>query len=286
MTVRFLDRKQWGAHPLPRLGTEVSRATWKEVIVHHTAGPRSGPSPNEWDSFAEMMEVMRGLQTGRPDLGLDVPYNVVAFCRTNGELVLCEGRGLDRTGAHTSGKNATALGVGFAGDFELVPEPQFLDSQLHDLGGWLFRAHRDLGLVNLGTSCPIDRDAWGHREFANTLCPGASLYGRLNLIRFIEEETAMDQATWQIVQAGLQALDPPLYAGRPVDGIPGVNTDRAVRAFEERMGLNPRGVIGALNNPNAGMWPATRELLFAGVYSPWTPDHEHEVDVRVGRVKM
>lgn len=78
----------------------------------------------------------------------------------------------------------------------------------------------------------------------------------------IDSEEAMDLETWKRVQEALQALKPPLYKGKDIDGKPGKNTNTAVRAFEDRMGLTQRGVMGELNKPQAGMWPATRELLF------------------------
>lgn len=74
---------------------------------------------------------------------------------------------------------------------------------------------------------------------------------------------AMDEATWKRVQRALQALDPPLYGGSPIDGDPGRKTHAAVQAFERRQDLDARGVIGDLDDPASGIWPATRELLFA-----------------------
>ena len=71
------------------------------------------------------------------------------------------------------------------------------------------------------------------------------------------------------IAGALQALDPPLYAGKPIDGLPGRNTDISLKAFERRMDLEPRGVIGASGDSAAGIWPATRELLFlAGLLRP------------------
>lgn len=78
-----------------------------------------------------------------------------------------------------------------------------------------------------------------------------------------EDELMMDRATWRRVQEALQRLSPPLYGGQPIDGIPGRNTNAAVRAFERRVGLTQRGVMGPLLDPEAGIWPATREMLFA-----------------------
>jgi hypothetical protein len=77
-----------------------------------------------------------------------------------------------------------------------------------------------------------------------------------------ESEEAMDQETWMRVQESLQALSPPLYEGKPIDGRPGQDTNTSVRAFEKRMKLTQRGVMGPFGEPSSGMWPATRELLF------------------------
>lgn len=77
-----------------------------------------------------------------------------------------------------------------------------------------------------------------------------------------ESEEAMDKQTWMRVQEALQALTPPLYEGKEIDGRPGQDTNTSVRAFEKRMNLTQRGVMGPFGDPISGMWPATRELLF------------------------
>ena len=77
-----------------------------------------------------------------------------------------------------------------------------------------------------------------------------------------EREEAMDKETWMRVQAALQALTPPLYEGKEIDGRPGQDTNTSVRAFEKRMDLTQRGVMGPFGEPTSGIWPATRELLF------------------------
>lgn len=260
-----LSRDEWGARAdLPRRGARIGRDKRTEVFVHHTVLVNTADAPNEWRTLAQVKAGMRRLQTIRPDLGEDVPYSMVAFCMAGGGLVLGEGRGLDRTGAHTRGHNGSALGIAFQGNFELAA-PAHLDRQLEILGGWLRRLRAEEGFANLGSRRPEGRDTWGHRDVANTRCPGEELFRRLHLIRFFDEgpETMMDRETWKAVQAALQRLEPPLYGGKKVDGIPGRNTHTAVLAFERRMGLAPRGVMGEQNDPSAGMWPATRELLFA-----------------------
>lgn len=80
-------------------------------------------------------------------------------------------------------------------------------------------------------------------------------------------EGAMDKETWMRVQEALQALKPPLYEGKKIDGRPGQDTNTAIRAFEKRMNLVQRGVLGELKDPASGLWPATRELLFVTAFA-------------------
>ena len=251
---------------LPRRGFRIEPLQRTEVFIHHTVDVDRDPTPNEWESVSEVRERMRRLQTVRPDLGLDVPYNFVAFCMGDGDLLLCEGRGMHRSGAHTRHHNRSALGIAFQGDFENGAAPQHLNAQLAALANWLRQLRNAMGLANLGQSRPAWAQVWGHRDAqaAHTACPGQILYERLDRIRFIDEEDdiAMDKPTWKLVQKALQNQDPPLYAGKRIDGLPGRNTHIAVRAFERRVDLEPRGVIGVPNDPRATIWPASRELLF------------------------
>lgn len=237
------------------------------MFIHHTVVVDSDSTANEWETEIEVAARMRHLQKIRPDLGMDVPYNFVAFCMSHGELLLCEGRGLQRTGAHAKDHNRSAISVAFQGNFQSGALPYKFDSQLLQLAAWLRDLRNKKGFDRLGYSRPERGQVWGHRdaETAKTLCPGQNLYERLTQIRYIdaEDETTMDKPTWKLVQRALQAQEPPLYAGKAIDGKPGRNTNTALRAFEKRMSLTLRGVVGIANDPAAAIWPATRELLFA-----------------------
>lgn len=267
-----LNREDWGADPsLPRLGDTIDPTNRTEVFVHHTVLVDNDVSKNAWETMDEVRTWMQRLQTIRPDLGLDVPYNMVAFCMSDGGLTLCEGRGLERVGAHATNHNRSALGIAFQGNFEAHPPPSHIDSQLDELADWLADLRANQGFIYLGDSRPEEvfggRQVWGHRDAptANTLCPGQKLYDMLSRIRFVpeEDEFTMDKPTWKLVQRALQAQEPPLYGGQPIDGVPGRNTNIAVKAFERRLDLQARGVLGTLGASEAGIWPATRELLFA-----------------------
>ena len=263
----YLDRSDWDARSdLPRRGSVVQADQRTEVFIHHTTITSGGASPNSWPDMATVRARMRVLQVVRQaDLGADVPYSFVAFVMDDGELVVCEGRGFDRSGAHTVGHNRSAFGIALQGNFESHKPPAGFDERLEELGDWLAQQRRGR-FSRLGDSRPPDRDVWAHRDIKATLCPGQHLFDRLDRIRFADgedDEMAMDKATWQSVQRALQALDPPLYGGKTIDGLPGRNTDIAVQAFERRMELDARGVVGKSGDPKAGIWPATRELLYA-----------------------
>jgi len=194
----WLTRQEWGAGTdLPRRGHPIGRARRTEVLVHHTMIIDDDATMNEWESLGDVKQRMRMLQTIREsDLGADVPYSVVAFCMADGELVLCEGRGLDRTGAHTTGHNRSALGIAFQGNFETGRLPTHFHAQLGALGHWLGTLRSEEGFVNLGNYRPKDRNVWGHGDVKATLCPGQKLFERLKLIQFVEDdEMAMDKAT-------------------------------------------------------------------------------------------
>ena len=154
----LLRRAHWGADTkLPRRGHPIGSLSRTEVFVHHTVVVDADVTANEWEALAEVKSGMKRLQTIRPKLGLDVPYNFVAFCMADGELVLCEGRGADRTGAHTKNHNRSALGVAFQGDFENNPLPATIDAQLAEFTKWLRDLRYKQGFRNLGNKRPDNK---------------------------------------------------------------------------------------------------------------------------------
>lgn len=220
MILQVLSRDDWGADPEhPRRGHPLGPANRTEVFIHHTVIVDNDATVNQWETLDEVRARMRQLQVIRPDLGLDVPYNFVAFCMENGDLVLCEGRGLGRTGAHTAGHNRSALGIAFEGNFELEPLPDHFDDQLDALAGWLQDLRDEEGFTELGTVQPDDpaRQAFGHRDVKATACPGEHLFARLPRIRFVDLtpwaepgdpiRTAADEALVFAAHGGLEVDD-------------------------------------------------------------------------------
>ncbi len=177
----FVTRDMWGASPdHKRLGHRVELQDRKGVVIHHTTTIDTDDTPNQWGELGDVAAHMRRLQTIRPDLGLDVPYNVVVFMvesRSNSP-VICEGRGLMRSGAHAKGMNSTHVGIAFAGNFNSwQARPMDLLVGYRAVMAWLSRYE------NLGLFLP---DVLGHRDVKATECPGQMLYDVLPARR--EEE--------------------------------------------------------------------------------------------------
>lgn len=196
-TLRFVSRSGWGASAkYPRLGHTVARHLRSHVFVHHTVMiDRGDATKNVWEGDDEIFANMRTLQTVRgKDLGYDVPYSFVVYI-TPTETVVCEGRGEDRTGAHSVGHNTRAIGCSFAGDFENHEiEQALLDRAMLDLShflGWLKydASHPEYGdyepMKNLGTRQPsAGRRVFAHTDIKATACPGKRLLGALKAVDF------------------------------------------------------------------------------------------------------
>ncbi len=128
-------------------------------------------------------------------------------------------------------------------------------------------AIRTRGGVRVFRNLPDDRMHWQidclPADLAMGIAPsGVPSAAAAGTVTAQLEGMEMDKNTWKQVQRALQNLERPLYVGRTVDGLPGPKTDEALKTFEQRRKLSRHGVMGRLREPSAGMWPATRELLF------------------------
>lgn len=180
------------------------------LIIHHTTAIDPDPTPNVWETWQEVFAQMRRLQTVRPDLGYDVPYNDVGMLMPHGVLAVCEGRGHRRSGAHTAGflpGGSTVKELWNIGGIALAIHAN-LDDYAVDLepyikpisqyAGWLKYGRppaAGLPLPNLGTVAPAGQRVWGHKQApAQTVCPGQHMMARIHQIRFTppnEEEQQM-----------------------------------------------------------------------------------------------
>jgi len=208
----YLTREDWGEDPrYPRLGgpdDPRNPGDWRFIapeerlynIVHHTVGIDNDATVNVWESLDEIKVMMRRLQVIRPDLGLDVPYNFVAFLYESVTheiwLVICEGRGYQRAGAHTAGRDAqgryfnhAGVATSYAGNFEDFPTN--FDPWMQPINYW--NGHLGVYAPNLASrSVCGQQNACGHRDFAPfsnlnaTACPGHYLYAILPSIQFAQ----------------------------------------------------------------------------------------------------
>ena len=212
----YMDRAEWGEDTaIPRLGGPedprgpyplVPRDTRVYAIFHHTVAIDNDASPSVWETTDEVKAQMKRLQTIRPDLGLDVPYNFVLFLMKDDRVIVCEGRGYDRWGAHTAGMdnqgryfNGTGIATAFHADLENYN--LLLSHWIPTINYWL--GHLQQVLPNLGTVSPTIYPVAGHRDFSifsplnATACPGYYLYLRMGAFKFIpplkeEEMAALD----------------------------------------------------------------------------------------------
>jgi len=191
--VRYVDHTGWGASPgFPRLGFHVPRRARTHVIIHHTVVVDPDATPNLWDTENTVFGRMVQLQTIRPDLGLDVPYNFVIFLMDGNpaSIYVCEGRGEDRAGAHTKGHNTLGIGIALEGNFELAFDIGPFVPLISRFLGWLKYDPNGPGygpyqpMENLGQLAPAGRQVFGHRDFAATACPGNSVYTALAQLGF------------------------------------------------------------------------------------------------------
>ena len=199
----YLTREDWGVRTdIPRLGHSVNRLDRTEAIMHHTVIIDNDATPNRWETLAEVKAKMVQLQTIRPDLGRDVPYNFVAFHMEDGSLIICEGRGFDRTGAHTHGHNTRGMATAGQGNFQLG---QAVDPYADHWSRWWGYQKYDMGMENLGSSRPTEGPnagaiAFGHRDLIATGCPGDNLYAIIPQLTFQEAPIEEDDVKHIIIK--------------------------------------------------------------------------------------
>ncbi len=198
--VHVLFRADWGARTdLPRLGVVLPPAVATEAIMHHTVIIDQDATPNRWESVSEVIIKMRQLQTIRPDLGLDVPYSYVAFLMRYSHklgLILCEGRGPYRRGAHTKWHNVTGRAVAIEGNTEIGLPIDPYAAHLSHAWGWI---KDEYGLINLGNVTPGRGGiVYGHTDFRRdddrstwTACPGQGMMAVIDQLTLTRWEASV-----------------------------------------------------------------------------------------------
>jgi hypothetical protein len=210
MTVHLLDRNSWQALDLPRLGWVVPREQFVGLVVHHTVmilgdTDADGYANGDLDDIRAYMQHLQG--TVRPDLGADIPYSWVIFeGATDNDAIICEGRGFERTGAHTAGYNSTRWGCALAGDYTYRrPSPgqmaaiRYLGSLLADPAGAV--------------------PTLGHRDTVPTQCPGNMTYPLLVQVQPPFFAIQEDDMTLDEFAAGTGLMRDPDNPHSPVLGV-------------------------------------------------------------------
>lgn len=123
---------------------------WTEIVIHHSAG--RGRTSAHWEGIRRDHVERRGW--------LDIGYHW-GIGYEDERPVLLVGRPERMIGSHCPGKNSTALGVCFLGDFTTKPpEPEVLAFGAAVLSELCDRHH-------IG-----HRSIHPHRKFRATECPG------------------------------------------------------------------------------------------------------------------
>ena len=173
--VIYLRREDWGANPAIRGGHPMNGAAEKvEIWVHHTVIVDRDATPDLWGTVAEVKSKMRQLQVIRADI-TDVPYNGVAFMMENGDLIVCEGRGSNRSGAHTIGHNRDGYGWAIEGDMETLPNPA--------VGLWVPKFNRFFGWLKTEELPRLGPFNY-HQMVSATACPGVSVIPEVSKFRY------------------------------------------------------------------------------------------------------
>ncbi len=192
--VYVVSREEWGANPkYPQRGHQVPQTNWKHTTFHHTVIVDNDATPNLWETRAEVYQKMRQLQIIRPDLGNDVPYSWVIFLMADNTIIVCEGRGLTHTGAHTIGHNSDSQGIAFEGDFEnfeINIRPWI--PQVNSFLGWLKFTAPCPNITARPHPLPTAQTVYYHSMFSTTACPGSAIKRNINAFRYIENQEEED----------------------------------------------------------------------------------------------
>jgi N-acetylmuramoyl-L-alanine amidase len=94
----------------------------------------------------------------------DIGYHYVVRQTSAGIWVIDKGRNVMRTGAHVAGKNVGTIGICVAGNYEEQTVESASITLLQELITELLSKHKGIKKIV------------GHRDLAQTLCPGRTLY--------------------------------------------------------------------------------------------------------------
>lgn len=207
--VIYLNRAAWGARTdLPRGGWDKDRngvdiyLRKTDVAMHHSVVIDSDPTPDIWETLDEIKAKSRRMQTIRPDLGNDWPYNHGLYLMPDGVICVAEGRGYNRTGAHTKGHNTVGWGLVFMGNFHAGPRVR--------LDAWVPAINRYLVHVRT-TELPNLIVIKSHRRYTQednrpyTACPGDDVVMQIQNFS-LEDDMELQELDARTKQSSVLAL--------------------------------------------------------------------------------
>lgn len=167
----FIPRSAW-APPSTRPRVDLDRR--ERLVVHHTVTIEPDDTPVIWSGRRAILDHQRRLAKMRPDLIDDIPYQLVGYF-TAGPLVIVEGLGLDRIGAHVAGKNTASVGFALAGNFETYEgTPEIFEHHCYEM-----RYAEQWCSWTFGRDLPWEP----HQAHDKTLCPGKYVLRLLEELR-------------------------------------------------------------------------------------------------------
>ncbi len=233
-----ISRTDWGAKP-PRWTTRRTGPV-NRVYIHHGGTPLTHDTPEGEQGH------LRSYQRTHLRRGwADIAYNF-AIGPTSGNVY--ELRGWNNRPGATRGHNKTSYAIVIIGDTTAKPISAACINSISDLISQGQRAGRIARRVQV----------LGHRDVANTSCPGASAYSHLA------------EMVPAVVQAAIPVLRPPAYTkairvrrprmrgyavkwiqattGADIDGIYGPATKNKVAAWQRLHGLDADGIVGPVTH--------------------------------------
>ncbi|MCG7285440.1 DUF4214 domain-containing protein [Cellulomonas sp. ACRRI] len=205
-----VTRAQWGARNQVCAPDVASRL--EGAVVHHTAGS------NSYTTQAQAIQQIRNDQAYHIDARrwCDIGYNFIV----DKWGTIYEGRANSLTqaviGVHATNANTGTVGVSMLGNYDTVPTTPAMIDSVGRIIGWRLAAYgvNPLGAGTYPSGLYLPR-VIGHRDVAQTACPGRYGYAQLGTIRNIASVSGPAMPL-----SDARAITSKLYQdmlGRPVD---------------------------------------------------------------------
>ncbi|MGH7481350.1 MAG: peptidoglycan recognition protein family protein [Longimicrobiales bacterium] len=235
--LNYASRAEWGA--AHGRGRRLHGGPLELVIVHHSWRPHldAWASPEEEAASVRGIERFHAVENGWAGIG----YQWLA-CQSGR---IYEGRGWDRSGAHTAGYNSVSVGICLLIDGN-AHSPT---SEAMDAIELVIRAGVDTGHLERRYQVRGHGDYAEHKRCPGpTCCPGNFVYPLLGTLAPVVRDRFGRRIlrrgdSGDAVRLAQQAL---IAAGQmlAVDGVFGPETEGTVEAFQRERGLLVDGVIG------------------------------------------